>query len=149
MDRAHEWDTSRRLSRAPADRLPWWVTQSGEPEPALRLGMETAGARTVLSVAGELDSFTAPDLESFLEQHCLAGCTLLEVDLAGVTTLASAGLSALITVRRECDQRGIGLRLRGAQPSVWRVFELTGLSRLFTWGDAPSGPDATQDLALF
>jgi anti-sigma B factor antagonist len=148
MVRAHEWDISRRLG-PPADRRPWWAALPPEPEDALRLDVETAGARTVLSLSGELDVCTAPDLESFLGGRDLDGCAVLEIDLAGVTTMASAGLSALITVRRECELRGIDLRLRDPQSSVARVFELTGLSRLFTWGDVPDGPAVTQDAVLF
>jgi anti-anti-sigma factor len=149
MVRADEWDASRRLCRAPSARRPWWVGQPQQPDPPLRLEVETGGARTVLFVTGALDPSTAPALDSFLEERSLAGCTVLEVDLAGVTTMASAGLSALIAVRRECEQRGIDLWLRGVQPSVWRVFEFTGLCRLFTWGDAPAEPVSGQDLALF
>ena len=153
MVRAHEWETSRRLGRAPVQRQPWWVAHPLKPDPGLQLEVETAGAHTVLFVTGDLDSATAPDLESFLETRTLSGCTVLEVDLAGVTIMASAGLGALLAVRRECDRRGIDLRLRGAQRSVARVFDLTGLSPIFRWSDLPThppaDPDPAQDLALF
>jgi anti-anti-sigma regulatory factor len=40
------------------------------------------------------------------------------------------------------------MRLRGVQPSVWRVFELAGLDQVFTGAtEPPAAP--TQELALF
>jgi anti-anti-sigma factor len=149
MVRAHEWDASRLLHRSPGERQPWWAASPLAVEPVLRLELEIAGECAVLSVTGDLDAFSAPDLESYLEGRCLAGCSVLEVDLTGVPTLASAGLSALISVRRECERRGMDLRLRGARRSVLRVFELTGLARIFTFADPPAEPAADPDPALF
>ena len=54
----------------------------------------------------------------------------------------------LLAVRRWCLQRGIALRLRDVQPSVWRVVELAGLGAAFD-ASAEPGPDPVQELALF
>lgn len=149
MVRSHEWDVSRRLTRAPGNRRPWWVSDPLPERPALELDAESGGARIVVLVSGEIDALTAPHLEAFVAGRSLAGCAVLELDLSGVTSIASAGLSALVGLRRRCEQRGIDLRLRGTQPSVWRVFELTGLHNVFTEGDSPALPGPTQELALF
>ncbi|MGY1601370.1 anti-sigma factor antagonist [Geodermatophilus sp. SYSU D00815] len=146
---SHEWDVSRRLVRAPANRRPWWVSHPVPDQPPIELDAESGGALIVVRVSGEIDALTAPHLEAFVAGRSLAGCAVLELDLAGVTSIASAGLSALLELRRWCQQRGIELRLRGAQRSVWRVFELTGLHRVFPEGDGPAGPGPTQELALF
>jgi len=106
------------------------------------------GHRTVVSVSGDLDRVTSAQLESLVAQQPLAGCAVLEVDLAGVASIGSAGLSVLLGVRRWALQRGIDLRIRGAQPSVWRAFEVTGLDGVFTAAPDPvAGP--VQDLLLF
>src|SRR4051812_20912356 len=124
---SHEWDVSRRLARSPRSRRPWWVSHPQPQEPALELEAESAAARVVVLVSGEIDALTAPHLEAFVAGRSLAGCTVLELDLAGVTSIASAGLSALLGLRRWCQQRGIDLRLRGAQPSpCGGAFGLTG-----------------------
>ena len=146
---SHEWDTSRRLVRAPGNRRPWWASHPVPIPPPLELDASSAAARIVVQVSGEIDALTAPHLESFVAGRSLAGCTVLELDLTGVPSIASAGLSALLGLRRWCQQRGSDLRLRGAQPSVWRVFELTGLHRVFREGDSPAEPGPTQELALF
>ena len=147
MVRAHEWDVSRRLARAP--RRPWWVAHAVAQPPALRLEAESTGSRVVVAVSGDVDALTAPQLEAFVAERPLTGCTLLEIDLAGVRSMGTVGLTVLLGVRRWCHQRGVELRLRGAQPSVWRVFEVTGLDRVFmpSAGRTDSAPE--QQLALF
>jgi anti-anti-sigma factor len=111
--------------------------------PGPGLDWESSGTRAVVFVRGELGA----QLETFLAGRSLAGCRDLEVDLAGVPSIDSAGLSALAGVHRWDLQRGVGVRLRGVQPSVGRVVELAGLDRLFTAAPPEAAP--AQDLALF
>jgi anti-anti-sigma factor len=100
-------------------------------------------------LTGDLDLETAPQLEAFVAARPLTDCTVLELDLGGVPSVGSVGLSVLLGLRRWCLQRGVELRVRGAQPSVWRAFEVTGLDRVFasTGGASPCAP--AQDLVLF
>jgi anti-anti-sigma factor len=108
------------------------------------LEWESSGTRAVVRVSGELDA----RLETFLAGRPLAGCRELEIDLAGVPSIGSAGLSALLGVRRWTLQRGIAVRLRCVQPSVWRVIEPAGMAELFTSAaEPPSAP--VQELGLF
>jgi anti-anti-sigma factor len=144
--RAHEWDGSRRLGRVPASRQPWWAAHP-VPTAALRLGWEAGGAHAVLTVDGDLDARTAAQLEAWVTGSALTGCALLELDLAGVRSLGSAGLSGLLGLHRWCGQRGIELRVRGALPSVERVFESAGLDATFT-ATAADARDGSE-LALF
>ena len=143
MVRAHEQDASRRLGRPSAGRRPWWVAHPVPRRPAPGLDWESSGTRAVVFVRGELGA----QVETFLAGRPLAGCRDLELDLAGVPSIDSAGLSALAGVHRWALQRRVGVRLRGVQPSVGRVVELAGLERLFTAAE-PAGTPA-QELALF
>ena len=148
MVRAHEQDASRRLARGAASRRPWWVSHPAPRRPGSALAWESSGSRAVVLVRGDLDGLTALQLEYFVAGRPLAGCRELEIDLAGVPSIGSIGLSAVLGVRRWSLQRGIVLRLRGVQPSVWRVFELAGLDRVFTAAVEPPSPPS-QELALF
>jgi anti-anti-sigma factor len=147
MVRAHEQNAARRLARAAGGRRPWWVAHPGVRRPVAGLDWESAGSRAVVLVRGDLHGLTALQLEAFVAGRPLAGCRELEIDLSGVPAMGSIGLSALLGVRRWCLQRGIGLSLRGVQPSVWRVVELAGLQQAFTAAAEPAWP--AQDLALF
>jgi anti-anti-sigma factor len=148
MVRAHEQNATRRLARVAGGRRPWWVAHPGPRRPGSGLDWESAGSRAVVLVRGDLDGLTALQLESFVAGRPLAGCRELEIDLAGVPSMGSIGLSALLGVRRWALQRGIALRLRGTQPSVWRVVELAGLDQVFSGIVEPAAAPA-QELALF
>lgn len=147
MVRAHEWDASRRLARSAVGRRPWWVNH---PQRTTGPAVEwlAMGARTVVAVHGDLDRVTSAQLEAFVAQQPLSGCAVLEVDLAGVPSIGSTGLSVLLGVRRWALQRGIELRIRGTQPSVWRAFEVTGLAAVFTPA-SEQVPGPVEDLVLF
>jgi anti-anti-sigma factor len=144
MVRAHEQDASRRLGRPSGGRRPWWVAHPVPRRPGAGLDWESSGTRAVVLVRGELGA----QLETFLAGRSLAGCRELELDLAGVPSIDSAGLAALAGVHRWALQRGVVVGLREVQPSVWRVVELAGLDRLFTASSEPPGT-AAQELALF
>jgi anti-anti-sigma factor len=147
MVRAHERDGSRRLARPSAGRRPWWVAHPVHP--GFRLEWQSTGVHTVVAASGDLDRVTTPHLEAIVAEQPLSGCAVLEVDLGGVPSIGSTGLSVLLDVRRWCLQRGIELRVRGAQPSVWRAFEVTGLDGVF--GPATPRPARSTDgeLVLF
>jgi anti-anti-sigma factor len=147
MVRAHEWDVSRRLARAPVSRRPSWLAHAATP--GFRVEWEATGVHTVVAVRGDLDLVTPAHLEAMVAGQSLAGCAVLEVDLDGLPSIGSTGLSVLLGVRRWCLQRGMELRIRGAQPSVWRAFEVTGLDRVFAGGTADPAPHQRQELALF
>jgi anti-anti-sigma factor len=148
MVRAHEWDVSRRLSRLPGGRRPSWGAHA--PAPAVRVEWLSTGICSVVAVSGDLDGMTTAQLEAIVAEQPLAGCAVLEVDLAGVPSIGSTGLSVLLGVRRWCLQRRIALLVRGTQPSVWRAFEATGLDRVF---EAPAAAaeelPAREDPVLF
>jgi anti-anti-sigma factor len=149
MVRAHEWDVSRRLARPHGGRRPWWVTHPVPARSSPGLEWESAGAHAVVGVTGDVDELAAPQLEAFVAGRWLAGCAVLEIDLTGVRSMGSTGLSVLLGVHRWCEQRGIELRLRGTPPSVWRVFEATGLDGAFEPVATPAVRLPEQDLALF
>jgi anti-anti-sigma factor len=142
--------SDRRLSRGSSGRRPWWVGRPVEEPPAVRLDWESAGDRAVLAVAGDLDARAADELVDFVARRPLAAGTRLELDLADVASVGSVGASTLAGLRRRCEQRRVHLRLRGALPSVWRVFEDTGLDAAFAAApDEEIVPAGQQELALF
>lgn len=148
MVRAHEREASRRLGRAPASRGPWWAAHRMSL-PVDVLAWESAGADGVLLVTGDLDAHTAARLEGFVADRLRPGSAALEVELSGARSVGSAGLGALLSLRRWCDQRDVELRIRGALPSVWRSFEAVGVAGVFLAGDEVAAGAGEPDLALF
>jgi anti-anti-sigma factor len=79
----------------------------------------------ILSVRGEVDMASAPQLQAALEQARQRGKTLV-VDMTQVGFLGSAGLSALLIVSKSAPDQ---LRVVASR-EVARPIELTGLDKL-------------------
>jgi len=100
---------------------------------ALILTTQTGQDGTVtVSVAGEVDTFTAPTLRSALDSELERQPPELVLDLRGVRFLGSGGLAVLVQTQVSADARGIALRLIATTRPVIRPLEVTGLLDLFT-----------------
>lgn len=80
----------------------------------------------LLFIEGELTLQRARELKESLLAR-LARALVLEVDLAGVTAIDSAGLQLLLLARREARANGKEVRLASPSPAVLSLFELLGL----------------------
>jgi anti-anti-sigma factor len=90
----------------------------------LSLDVRAADGTVVISVAGEVDMATAPQLDACLCEHTDADVV---VDLSGVTFLDSTGLSTLVSARRSLRETGHTLRTTGEQDHIRAVLEVAGL----------------------
>ncbi len=105
-----------------------------------------AADRAVLSVRGEIDSLTTPQLEPALTALLDGPERRLVVDLSEVSFLASSGLAALIRAAQRAEERGVRLRLVVANRAVRRPLEVTGSDQLFDlFDDLPGSLDAAGD----
>ena len=77
----------------------------------------------VLVLAGEIDSYTAPELEESLAplpDQCV-------VDLSGVTFIDSSGLRVIVEAHSVRRERGGAVTLRSPSPSVERLLQIAGV----------------------
>jgi anti-sigma B factor antagonist len=89
--------------------------RTGEPDdpPLLAVAARTVGPGVaVVVVRGDLDATTAPRFDAWAQEQ-LDGRTDLVLDLDAVGFLASAGIGALMDLRREAGRRGVALHLTG------------------------------------
>ncbi len=113
------------------------TASSSEPSPGpasfVAAAGDTAGAR-ILHVSGEIDVATAPQLRRELHQLADDGATTIVVDLADVSFVDSSGLGVLVGMltRVREDGRGCELVLEHLQEPVRKVFDITGLTQIFT-----------------
>jgi len=98
----------------------------------LELTVSEREGATVVSAVGELDVNTAPDLREHLARIVNGGARQITVDLAEVTFVDSTALSVLVSALKRLRHDDGDLTLASPNPSVRRVFEITGLTRLFT-----------------
>ena len=106
----------------------------GRPVPVgLFLGQLARGA-VVVTVVGEIDSATAPQLDELLHTAAAERPEHLIIDLEQVTFFSAAGLAALLGARRRADDAECGVYLAGilSNRPVTRLLELTELATLFT-----------------
>lgn len=85
----------------------------------------------LLTVAGEIDTVTAPHLGVALDRLLGVDDRTLVADLAGITFLASSGLAVLIQAAHQAERSGRRLRLVVTGRQVRRPLEITGTDQLF------------------
>lgn len=125
--RPHE--NRQRMPRRPndPDARPRFATASGQKAGAFKamLGKNEDGV-AVVTMLGELDLASAPDLRGVLDEALTAGSDV-EVDMRGCGFVDSMGIAAMVGAARQLAERGGVLRIRGAQERVRKIFELAGL----------------------
>lgn len=103
----------------------------------LKVDLRNGAEDVLLSIQGEVDLVTAPELEAALERARPTQRGRLIVDLRGVSFLDSTGLVLLLRHQREAVADGRRLIVVKGPPHVQRVFDLTGLSERLTMVDEP------------
>src|SRR5919198_2247589 len=99
--------------------------------PLLRIREAAAGEDWIVAPIGDLDMASADELDARLTDAAREHPDgLLIVDLGGLEFMDSAGLRVLLTAARSAGNGTSRLRLRGARPSVQRVFEVSGTDAL-------------------
>ena len=93
---------------------------------------EEVGGLPVVSVVGEIDVATAPQLRDRLQARVAAGSSTIAVNLLDVTFLDSTALGVLVGALKRCREAGGDLLLVVAEPRILKVFEITGLTEVFS-----------------
>ena len=86
----------------------------------------------VMSVAGRVDSSTAPELESQLNLLVDGGKNHIVLDLKDVEYMSSAGLRAMVSTLKKVKRVNGDLRLANPSPRVEEVLRLAGLTSIFS-----------------
>jgi anti-sigma B factor antagonist len=100
------------------------------------------GAVPVVAVSGEIDVATAPQLRECLHQVIADGGSTVALDLLSVTFLDSTALGVLVGALKRCREQGGDLQLVIADPRIVKIFEITGLTNVFTIADSLQGVGA-------
>ena len=110
-------------------------------EPAraeLSIEARAMGDRTVLTVRGELDLYTAPALRDRVLAVAAEGQRRLVIDLSGVPFMDSSGLGVIVACLKRLRESGGDLALvtaPGSPPS--KLLSLTGLDRAIPTSSTP------------
>ena len=84
----------------------------------------------LIELGGELDLYTAPELEERLDAVLEEGIKRVLIDLREVTFIDSTGLRVIVTALRRLQDVGGGLAVVCVDENIRQVFELTALDKL-------------------
>ena len=94
----------------------------------MKINKDLKEGNLTLSIEGEINSYTAPELEEVIKND-LNGVKSLVFDFKGVEYLSSAGLRVLLVAQKVMNKQG-KMSLRNVNKSVMEVFEITGFSNI-------------------
>lgn len=94
----------------------------------LKVTLEHLESLVVLHVAGPVDSNTAPQLQEPLLRVAEAPTGAVELDLAEVSYMSSAGLRVLVLAAKALQKRGERLRLVNVPLPIYKILNLAGFT---------------------
>lgn len=101
----------------------------------VRVELSVVTARTgndcVVTVSGEVDIYTSPQLKTVLTGPDAQGCARIILDLDGVGFIDSSGLGVLVGALRRAREAGTDLLLVSSQALFARILRITGLDAVF------------------
>lgn len=86
---------------------------------------------TLMTISGELNTDSVRRFKEIVTEAFANQRRDFVVDLAGITSIDSAGLEALTALQRECDEQLGMVRFCGADETTSKIFEITRLDKLF------------------
>jgi len=92
----------------------------------------TDGADYVVSLDGEVDLYTAPELKQELHRLVGEGAKRIVIDMTQTTFIDSTTLGVLLSVVKRVRPEGGAVVLVCPDRNVKRIFEITLLDRVFT-----------------
>jgi anti-sigma B factor antagonist len=98
----------------------------------------SAGA-AIVSVSGEVDMFTSPDLRHELQRLTEDAVPRIVVDLKEVNFMDSSGIATLVQALKEARPFGGKVVLAAPGETVMRVLRLANLTSLFSVHETVEG----------
>ena len=97
----------------------------------LTLATREADGKTIVSVGGEIDVYTAPKLRDQITDLVGEGSYHLVIDMEAVEFLDSTGLGVLVGGLKKVRAHQGSLSLVCTQDRLLKIFRITGLAKVF------------------
>ncbi len=107
------------------------VEGSPRHEPSFKVGVSRVNGQVLVTVEGELDLATAPQLRDQLVELSEDKVEIV-VDVTRLRFIDSTGLSVLVMAFNRTRAAGGSMVVRNPSQSVLRILEITGLVSVFT-----------------
>ena len=93
---------------------------------------QLSGDAYLIALTGEVDLYTAPEFKQELLDAIAKGAKHVVVDLSGTTFIDSTTLGVLVGGVKRLRPNGGQLSLVCSDRNITKIFEITGLDRVFT-----------------
>ena len=98
---------------------------------AVKIEFEESSDGTVVSVAGDVDLYTSPDLRKAILKAIPKAAGRVAIDLNGVNYIDSSGVATLVEGLRSAREHDKAFVLLTPSPAVTQVLELAKLDSVF------------------
>ncbi len=98
--------------------------------PPLTLEATSSARGVIVTLTGEVDVYTAPRLQHFLNRIIDNGAVEVVVDLQNAEFMDSSALNVLVAAFKRLSAAGGTMRLRGADEQAQTVLRITGLDKI-------------------
>jgi anti-sigma B factor antagonist len=85
---------------------------------------------THLTIDGQLDALTAPDLRAEIDSIVESQPARVEVDLSNLRLIDSSGVGALVSLYKRARAQGSKVEIRGLRDQPLAIFRLLRLDRV-------------------
>jgi len=92
--------------------------------------------RYIITVSGEVDLATSPDLDNAIIAAIESGTSSLAIDLTDVSFMDSSGLGVIVRGLKRCREADKDLDLVITNERVLKVFGITGLDQVIPIHDS-------------
>jgi anti-sigma B factor antagonist len=92
--------------------------------------------RYVITVSGEVDLATSPDLDTAIIESVDSGASSIVIDLTDVSFMDSSGLGVIVRGLKRCREADKDLDLVITSDRVLKVFGITGLDQVIPIHDS-------------
>ncbi len=96
----------------------------------MEISLKQINSVSVISIEGELDAKSAPELTSFFNRQFSEGHVNFVADLRGLAYSSSAGIRFFLGSARDARQKGGDLRIAAVQPQVEKIFKLSKFDKI-------------------
>lgn len=97
----------------------------------MNIKKKNEGSTLTIIISGRIDTVTAPEVDSFVNQN-LDGVETLILDFKEVNYVSSAGLRVLLSLQKKMMVKG-EMKLIHVDDAVSDVFEVTGFDEILTY----------------
>jgi anti-sigma B factor antagonist len=100
----------------------------------MEINVKSMGQVTVVEIAGDIDSNTAPQAQERVLPLVQSGSKIL-LDMNGVEYMSSAGLRMLLSMYRQMSRQNGSMVLVGLREEIKDTMSVTGFLNFFTTRD--------------